>query len=148
MRARALDRGRFEGALRGVHDSLVGIGERLERPPDTLAEAVLATAGQHGDKAARMLVRFAELPDSTAVWTQTTPETFRLGRVSGPWRYDDSPPAERTGIHHVRPVDWLAEEFDPGTAPPGVVNSFARGGRNFQGIGDPEARQLTARLLF
>jgi hypothetical protein len=43
-----------------------------------------------------MLRRFAELPDGTLVWTTASDGSYRLGRITGPWRYDNSAAANET----------------------------------------------------
>jgi hypothetical protein len=130
MQARDRDAGQFEGARCGVSLGLVGIGDALDPPPETLDEAIAAAGATHGDKAGRMLLRFAELPDGTFVWTQTGDDEFRLGRISGPWRYEDSQCIHVVSIHHVRPADWLPDSFSVSETPLGVIDTFARGGRN------------------
>lgn len=146
MRARSVDAGRFAGATHAVERSLIGTGEPLSRVPADLDEAVLAAIDELGEKSGRMLARFADLPDSSLVWTQTAEDEFRLGRIAGPWRYDESLPARRTGIHQVRPARWLPERFDPGSTPAGVIEVFRRGGLNLQRIHDPEAERASNRL--
>jgi hypothetical protein len=134
------------GADFGLAHGVVGIGDALDRPPATIDEAVAMIAATHGDKAARMLRRFAELPAGTFVWTRTSRLTYHLGRVAGPWRYDDSGAARRVGIHHVRPATWLDRAFGEPEVPPAVAATFARGGRNLQRTHDGEAERLTAAL--
>lgn len=145
MRARDRDVGSGAGADHGLAHGLVGIGDALATPPATLDEAV-AAAARHGEKAGRMLRRFADLGDGTFVWTHASDGAFHLGRISGPWRYDDSPAAQAVGIHHVRPADWLERPFGEHEAPAAVPATFARGGRNFQRIHDTSAARSTARL--
>src|SRR3954465_8237526 len=103
MRARARDLPAGAGAEFGLAHGVVGIGDALPRTPATIDEAVAAAGGKPG----RMLRHFAELPDGSLVWTRVTDGTYRLGRISGPWRYDDSPAARSVGIHHVRSATWL-----------------------------------------
>ena len=93
-----------------------------------------------------MLRRFAELPDGAFVWTRTADGTYRLGRIAGPWRYDDSPAARAVGIHHVRPATWLDRPFGEHEVPPAVAATFARGGRNFQQTHGERAERRTAEL--
>ena len=107
MRARDRDAPHGAGAEHGVDHGLVGIGDA------------------HGDKADRMLRRFAELPDGVFVWTRVADGTYRLGRIAGPWRYDDSPAARAVGIHHVRPAEWLDRPFGEHEVPPAVAATFA-----------------------
>src|SRR5438270_4927095 len=146
MRARDRDLPAGAGADYGVAHDVVGIGDALERPPATLDEAVAMTADAHGRKAARMLRRFAELPDGTFVWTRTSAPAYRLGRIAGPWRYDDSRPARRVGIHHVRPTDWMPRPLGECEVPAAVAATFPRGGRNLQRTHDAHAERLTAEL--
>ena len=122
MRARDRDVPFGAGADHGIAHGLVGIG------------------GERG------LHRFAELPEGTFVWTRTSDGAYRLGRISGPWRYDDSPAARAVGIDNVRPTTWLPRGFTAAEAPAAVVATFARGGRNFQRTHDANAERLTREL--
>jgi len=130
------------GADHGLARGIVGIGDVLASPPSSLDEAVDAAAREHGPKAGRMLRAFAELPDGTFVWTRAEDGSYRLGRIAGPWRYEESP----VGIVHVRPATWLDRPIGEDLAPPAVVQTFARGGRNLQRIRDERAERLTAQL--
>jgi hypothetical protein len=118
----------FAGARHGLERGLVGIG-RVE-----------------GDKGARMLHRFAELPEGTFVWTRTGDHEYRLGRIAGPLREDRSASARAVGIHHVRPATWLDRVFDDHEVPPAVAATFARGGRNLQRTHDDDAERCTEEL--
>jgi hypothetical protein len=118
----------FAGARHGVEHGLVGIG-RVE-----------------GDKGARMLHRFAELPDGTFVWTRTGEDVYRLGRIAGPLREDGSAAARAVGIRHVRPAAWLERAFGGSEVPRAVAATFARGGRNLQRTHDDEAERRTEEL--
>jgi hypothetical protein len=134
------------GAEHGVRHGLVGTGDALPDSPRSLEDAIARAAAVHGDKAARMLRRFAELPDGAFVWTRLTDGTYRLGRLAGPWRYADDAAARAVGIHHVRPADWRDRPFGEHEVPAGVAETFARGGRNLQRIGSPAAQRRTAEL--
>lgn len=132
MRPRDRDLPPGEGADWGVEHGLVGIGDALSIAPSSLDEAVAAAAREHGEKAGRMLERFAcDVPDGAVVWTQTSEGAFRRGAIAGPWRYCAGSPV---GIVHVRPCRWSGEAVGPDAAPAAVVATFARGGRNFQRI--------------
>jgi hypothetical protein len=146
MRARDRDAPEGAGARFGLSRGLVGIGDALDARPATIDEAVAAARAAHGEKAARMLRRFAELPDGTFVWTRTAPHGFHLGRIGGGWRYDDSPAAREVGIHHVRPATWIERPFGEDEVPAAVAATFARGGRNLQRTHDAGAERLTAEL--
>lgn len=125
MRARDRD---VPGADFGVGRGVVGIGPG------------------RGEKAERMLRRFVDLPDGVFVWTRVGDGAYRLGRIAGPWRHDDSAAAREVGIHDVRPADWLDRAFAEDEVPSGVAATFARGGRNLQRIHDEDAERRTAEL--
>ena len=146
MRARTLDLPAGSGAEPAVERGLVGIGEPLPAAPRALDEAVAALGDRFGQKAARLLEAFAGVPDGAFVWTRTGDGRFRLGRLDGPWRYDSSADARRTGIAHVRPADWLERPFGPDEVPGAVAATFARGGRNFQRTHGEEAERGTLEL--
>jgi hypothetical protein len=128
MRARDLELPPGAGAEYGIRRGLVGIGTGS------------------GEKAARLLHRFATVPDGVFVWTRDRVGAYHLGRLSGPLREDRSPGARAVGILHVRPAVWLDRGFSVGAVPGAVAATFARGGHNFQRIHDQEAERLTAQL--
>ena len=107
MRARDRDLPEGAGAAFGLEHGVVGIGD------------------SHGPKGARMVERFADLPDGTFVWTRGPGGEYRLGRIAGPLRFDDSPAAREAGIHHVRPAEWLERAFGDREVPPAVAHTFA-----------------------
>jgi hypothetical protein len=144
MRSRAIEIRPGAGADFAVQHGLVGIGERLDTSPQTASEAILDVTQAHGEKAGRLLARFIGLPDGTFVWTRQSDGAYRLGRITGPWRYDDSPAARAVGIHHLRRARWLPRRFNDTEAPYGVVRAFARGGRNLQRTHDRAAERQTA----
>ena len=146
MRARHREVAAGAGAERGVERGLVGTGDALDPAPATLDEAIAAARDAYGEKAARMLERFAELPDGTFVWTRGADGMYHLGRIVGPWRYDDSRAAREVGIHHVRPTKWLERPFGEDEVPAAVAATFARGGRNLQRTHDAGAERRTAAL--
>jgi hypothetical protein len=143
MRSRIRETPAGAGAEFGIAHGVVGIGERVAGRPPSVAEAILAVTQAHGEKAARMLARFAGLPDGTFVWTQERDGAYRLGRIDGAWRYDNSSAAHEVGIHHVRPTVWSPQRFGDGDVPPAVARTFARGGRNLQRTHDHEAERQT-----
>ena len=143
MRSRITDVPPGAGADFAIARGLVGIGEALDRPPRSLADAILALTRAYGEKSGRMVARFADLPDGAFVWTRQRDGDYRLGRICGGWRYDDSPAARTVGIHHVRPAVWTPARFDEVTVPNAVARTFARGGRNLQRIHDPAIEQQT-----
>src|SRR3954453_22194696 len=123
MRARAVEVLAGLGAEHGLRRGLVGTGDALDVPPRTLEAAVSLAVATYGEKAGRMLRHFADLPDGTVVWTRDSHGGYHQGRITGPWRYDDSAQARAVGIHHVRPAAW----HEAGEVPAEVIASFRRG---------------------
>lgn len=128
MRARDLDVPAGAGAEYGLSSGLVGIGPG------------------RGEKAARMLHRFATVPAGGFVWTRDRAGRYHLGRIAGAVREDGSPGARAVGIVHVRDTTWLGRAFEEAEVPPAVARTFARGGRNFQRTHDDEAERLTTEI--
>jgi hypothetical protein len=119
----------------------------LDLPPGAGAEFGLAHGVVAiGDVPERARRRFAELPDGALVWTRDANLRYRVGRIGGPCRVDDSAAAREVGMRHVRPADWLDLAFTAREAPDAVVKTFGRGGRNFQRTHDEAAERETARL--
>jgi hypothetical protein len=111
-----------------------------------IAHGVVGIGAGRGAKAERMLNRFANLPDGVFVWTRGSEGDYRLGRIAGDLRRDDSPAAAAVGLHDVRAVEWLERAFGEEEVPAAVAQTFARGGLNFQRTHDGEAERLTAEL--
>ena len=128
MRPRDRDVPAGAGARHGFEHGIVGIGPARD------------------DKDHRMVRRFADVPDGSFVWTRLDDGTYRLGRIDGPLRHDDSPAAHEVGIHHVRATDWLDRPITADEVPAAVAETFARGGRNFQQTHSATAEQRTAEL--
>ena len=80
------------------------------------------------------------------MWKRATDGAYHLGRIAGPWRYEDSRGARDVGIHHVRPARWLDRPFGPDEVPAAVAETFARGGRNLQRTHSAAAERRTAEL--
>jgi len=128
MRARDLDVPTGAGAEYGLACGVVGIGPG------------------RGEKAERMLHRFATLPNGVFVWTRDRAGHYHLGRIAGAIREDASPAALAVGIVHVRDTTWLARSFQESEVPHAVARTFARGGRNLQRTHDGEAERMTAEI--
>ncbi len=132
MRSRLAGVPEHAAVERGLELGRCGIGGRLPRTPADLAEAVVETERVHGTRSAARLVRFAEVPDGTTVWTCDSAGVHHRGVLAGGWEYDATAAARDADLVHVRPCDWRAV---PAAAVPELVSrSFQRGGRNFQAI--------------
>lgn len=122
----------YAGVERGLAHGLCGIGGRLDAVPGDLAEALALTEARYGDRAAARLRRWHDVPVGSTVWTRDEAGEFHVGTVTGSWTYDGSPEAELVDLVHVRSCTWRAVPDDD--VPEAVVETFARGGRNFQRI--------------
>jgi hypothetical protein len=108
-----------------------GMGGILRPAPADLPAALAGMADAHGERAAARLHRFARVPDGAYVWTRSA-DGYLLGRLLGPWRYDDSDRAGAVDLVHQRPCRWLADPVPEAEVPGGTLQTFGRGGRNFQ----------------
>lgn len=134
------------GAAFGLEHGLVGTGDALDVVPESVEEAVAAARDRHGEKAGRLLGRFAEHPEGSYVWTRDADGGLHLGRITGPWRYEDSPAARAVGIHHVRPTTWAPGPVPEDDVPAAVAHTFGRGGLNLQRTHDEAAEEQSAAL--
>ncbi|QEW00118.1 GAF domain-containing protein [Microbacterium caowuchunii] len=146
MRSRRDDVPPGAAVERALTAGLCGFGGALGTVPATAAEAARLAAVRYDERLARRIERFAAVPDAAYVWTRDEDGLFWLGRLTGGWRYDASPPAEAVDLVHVRPCHWTAAPVDPAALPAAVRATFARGGRNWQEIHDPEVSALSAAL--
>jgi hypothetical protein len=79
------------------------------------------------------------------VWTQDRSKYY-LGRVTGEWRYSDSPEARRFDLYNVRACDWLEEPFAGWDVPGKVVRSFSGRGGPIQRVKNEVAETVTDLL--
>jgi hypothetical protein len=98
------------------------------------------------DRAARRLERFTAVPVGAFVWTRDGDGSTYLGRLTGPCRRDDDPAAVAADLVHVRDCTWLPDPVPDAQLPPAVTRTFARGGRNFQQVHDPDVEAQTAEI--
>ena len=105
--------------------------------------------GAHGhvDEQPRIesrLQRFAGVAEGSFVWTRDGDGQPWLGRVIGPLRRDRE--GERHDLLHVRDCRWHRAPVPPDLVPAAVVQTFARGGRNFQRVNPTGVERQTARV--
>ncbi len=127
-------------------EGLCGFGGALEPAPCTLGAAVDAAREHYDDRLARRLRRFAAVEDGVHVWTRDIDGMYWLGRLAGEWFYDDRPEAAAVDLVHVRPCQWLKAPIADARVPPGILATFARGGRNWQQTHDDAAAEHSALL--
>ncbi|OBJ89883.1 hypothetical protein [Mycobacterium asiaticum] len=112
---------------------LCGFGQRVRTPAER-------------DRLERRVGRFAEVPDFSFVWTRDPDGLYWLGRIVGPYFYDDDDRAAAVDLVHVRRCDWLPEPLLEPEVPAAVVAAYGRGGRNFQQTHHPSVSQETQRI--
>lgn len=134
MRSRRDDVVPFAAVERALAEGLCGMGGRLRSVPATLAEALEAVETELDERIAGRIARFAAAPDESEVWTRDADGWYWCGRLAGPWRYDSAPAAETVDLVHVRDCAWGDAPVAESDAPTPVVETFARGGRNWQRI--------------
>jgi hypothetical protein len=136
-------------------DGIVGIGWGIEALPDGAAldevlEAVSAAIGvQPGwtKDAVHTIRRFgkdAEVGDY--IWTRDLHGRFRLGRITGPYRYENTGVAKRTDTHQVRDCEWADQPLSDLEVPGAVIRGFVGTSTSFSRMWDEGARNYTAWL--
>lgn len=98
------------------------------------------------ERLARRIARFAEVGEGSFVWTRDADGLYWLGRIDGPYFYDDDAAALAVDLVHVRPCRWLLEPVLESDVPTAVVATFGRGGRNFQQTHGDAVNTQTARI--
>lgn len=94
----------------------------------------------------RRVSRFTEAEDGSFVWTREADGLFWLGRIRGTYFYDTDEAAAAVDLVHVRPCDWMAEPLLEPDVPDAVIETFRRGGRNFQQTHHPTVGIQTQRI--
>ncbi len=146
MRSRDDDVSDGPAVERALAIGVCGVGGRLDVAPDSIADALAAVDAVYGERMARRLERFTSVAEGAFVWTRDVDGLLWLGRTAGPWRYDASDQARAVDLVHVRACDWLDRPVEPAAVPPGVLEAFARGGRNWQSISRADSARLTAAV--
>ena len=126
-----------------------GIGWPVHPSPSTPEEALEAARTQwsHDPGAERALRRLLSAADGDIVWTQGLDRHYLVGEVAGPWRYDNSPAAERVDAHQLRDVRWAPEPLLDAEVPGAVIRAFSRQGSAFERIHNEPALDFSRALL-
>lgn len=113
---------------------VVAVGGRLGETPQSLSQAVTAVEREHGSRVGDRLERFAIVPVGSTMWTRHPDGDLWVGVVTGPWLFDEATDAAAFDLQHTRPCEWSDEPVPMDRVPDAVLETFARGGRNFQRI--------------
>jgi hypothetical protein len=90
--------------------------------------------------------RFAQVEEHSFVWTRDCDGLYWLGRITGPYFYDRDEAAAAVDLVHVRPCRWVSAPLLESDAPPAIVATFGRGGRNFQQTHGADVGAQSARI--
>jgi hypothetical protein len=98
------------------------------------------------DRLVRRIERFRDVDDGSFVWTRDPDGLYWLGRITGPYFFDNDDAAAAVDLVHVRGCRWLPTPLLEPKVPTAVVATFRRGGRNFQQTHDPTVGAESARI--
>jgi hypothetical protein len=140
-----------EQVAHNFEDAIVGIGWGIEglRSGAPLPKVLAAIDAQPGWKkdAVHTVRRFGEDAEvGDYIWTRDLHGRFRLGRISGPYRYENSKLARRTDTHQVRDCNWAKQPLSDLEVPGAVVRGFVGTSTSFSRMWDEGARIYTAWL--
>jgi hypothetical protein len=136
-----------------LEGGLVGIGwgiEVLESGAplaDVLAairETELRGWGAQAASTVRLFAEEAKVGDF--VWTRDLHGRFRLGRIAGDYRYDNSEKAKATDTHQVRDADWAEQPLSDLEVPGAIIRAFSGTSTSFSRMWNRGARLYTAWL--
>jgi len=140
-----------EQVAHNFNDGIVGIGWGIEDLPDgaALRDVLAAIDSEPGwTKAAVHTVRRfgedAQIGDF--IWTRDLQGRFLLGRITGPYRYENSELAKRTDTHQVRDCEWANRALGDLEVPGAVIRGFVGTSTSFSRLRDDGARIYTAWL--
>jgi hypothetical protein len=151
LRSQKSDVNHQKQASHNFDDGVVGIGWGIESLPDgaPLEKVLEAIAAEPGwsKSAVDTVRRFAEAAvPGDFIWTRDLHGRFRLGRITGPYRYENSELARSTDTHQVRDCDWADQALGDLEVPGAVIRGFVGTSTSFSRIKDEGARLYTAWL--
>lgn len=125
---------------------VVGLDGALGARVDDFDEMLAVANHELDERTTRRILRFAQTPTGSLVWTYDSSGGLHLGRLHGDWRYDPGDVARRLGLPHQRACDWANGPVPYALVPVSVIEAFARGGRNWQRIRAAGASEASVRL--
>jgi hypothetical protein len=136
-----------------LDSGLVGIGWCIERlqsgaPLANVLAAIRETDlrgwGLQAASTVRLFGEVAKVGDF--VWTRDLHGRFRLGRIAGDYRYDNSQKAKATDTHQVRSADWAQRPLGDLEVPGAIIRAFSGTSTSFSHMWNRGARLYTAWL--
>lgn len=113
---------------------VVGLDGAVRSPADTIHDLMAMVDLEVDERTARRIRRFAMTPAGSFVWTRDRSGGLHLGRLGGGQRYARDDVAARLGLPHQRDCEWAAGPVPVALVPSAVIETFGRGGRNWQEI--------------
>lgn len=132
MRTLQVDNG--TAAEWAVSTGVVGLDGAVRSPVGDLQDVLATVDLELDERTARRIRRFTLAPAGSLVWTRDRSGGLHLGRLGGGQRYAHDADAQQLGLPHQRDCDWAAGPVPVGLVPAAVIETFARGGRNWQQI--------------
>jgi hypothetical protein len=134
----------YRAPMRSRRDD-VDFGATIERAR-SLGLCGFGGAEVTDDRLARRIERFRDVDDGSFVWTRDPDGLYWLGRITGPYFFDNDDAAAAVDLVHVRQCRWLSTPLLEPKVPAAVVATFRRGGRNFQQTHDPTVGAESERI--
>ncbi len=114
-----------------------GVNEVASGAPAGEVIAAIQARPDWGKGSAATVRRFADdVIDGDFIWVRDQLGLYRLGRFSGPYRYENDEVARAVDIHQVRGVEWLPVPLTEIQVPAGVIRSFIGRQSSFSRIHD------------
>lgn len=111
---------------------VVGLDGAIQAQVDSLDDVLAAVDLELDERTARRIRRFTVTPAGSLVWTRDRRGGLHLGRLGDGQRYARDDVALRLGLPHQRDCEWAAGPVPVELVPAAVVETFNRGGRNWQ----------------
>lgn len=124
----------------GIEELSTGTG--LARVVAAIRASDRPTWGPRAASTVRLFGEKAAIGDF--VWTRDLEGRFRLARITGRYRYDNSRDAKKFDTHQVRKAEWAPEPLGDLDVPGAVVRAFSGISTSFSRIRDHGARAYTA----
>jgi hypothetical protein len=136
----------LDGGLVGIGWGIEGLqsGAPLADVLAAIGETELRGWGAQAASTVRLFGEEAKIGDF--IWTRDLHGRFRLGRIAGNYRYDNSEEAKATDTHQVRDADWAEQPLSDLEVPGAIIRAFSGTSTSFSRMWNRGARLYTAWL--